>query len=99
MALLSPLIAQLIQLAISRNREFLADASGVAMTKNPNGLASALAKLGNDKEPLEAANKATAHMYISDPLRNLHGGAGLFAGLFQTHPPIADRIAAIKSLT
>jgi heat shock protein HtpX len=63
MALLSPIIATLIQLAISRNREYLADASGVAMTKNPLGLAKALAKLESDTEPLEAANKATAHLY------------------------------------
>jgi heat shock protein HtpX len=99
MALLSPVIATLIQLAISRNREYLADASGVAMTKNPLGLAKALAKLEDDSEPLEAANKATAHLYITNPLKNLRGGVGLFAGLFATHPPIQERIKALKALT
>lgn len=98
LAILSPIIAQLIQLAISRNREYLADASGVAMTKNPAGLEHALEKLAGDTEPLEAANKATAHMYISNPLKNLQGGRGLFAGLFDTHPPIAERIKALKSI-
>lgn len=98
MALLSPIIAQLIQLAISRRREFLADASGVGMTKNPEGLMRALQKISGDQEPLEAANKATAHLYFADPLRNLHGGVGMFAGLFQTHPPVTERVAALKQL-
>lgn len=98
LALLSPIIAQLIKLAISRKREFLADASGVAMTKNPQGLIDALAKLDADKEPLEAANKATAHLYIANPLKNVHGAVGLFAGLFATHPPIEERIKALKSI-
>lgn len=81
LALLSPIIAQLIQLAISRKREFLADADGVAMTKNPRGLINALQKLGHDREPLEAANKATAHLYITNPLKNFHGGASWFSNL------------------
>ncbi len=100
MALFSPLIAQLIQLAISRRREFLADASSAAMTKNPEGLAKALEKISQDTEPLEAANKATAHLYFADPLRNLggKGGVGWFAGLFQTHPPVAERLKALRSL-
>ncbi|PIY80701.1 MAG: zinc metalloprotease HtpX [Candidatus Pacebacteria bacterium CG_4_10_14_0_8_um_filter_42_14] len=98
LALLSPLIAQLIQLAVSRKREFLADASGVSITKNPEGLMRALVKISQDKEPLEVANKATAHLYISNPLKNVHGAVGLFAGLFQTHPPVEKRIAALKGL-
>lgn len=98
LAILSPIVAQLIQLAISRNREFLADASGVGMTKNPRGLMNALAKISHDTEPLEAANKATAHLYISDPLKNVHGGVSFFAKLFQTHPPVAERIKALQSL-
>ncbi len=98
LAILSPLIAQLIKLAISRQREFLADASGVAMTKNPEALARALQAIGHDHEPLEAANKATAHLYFSDPLKNVHGAVGMFANLFQTHPPVADRIKALRSL-
>ncbi len=98
LALLSPLIAQLIQLAISRNRELLADASGVAMTKNPEGLVRALEKLEADPQPLVEANKATAHLYITNPLKNLQGGRGWFVGLFDTHPPIEQRIKALRSL-
>ncbi len=97
LALLSPLIAQLIQLAISRRREFLADASSAQLTKYPEGLASALEKLSHDKEPLEAANKATAHLYIVNPLKNRHDAVGWFAGLFNTHPPIVERIKALRS--
>ncbi len=99
LALLSPLIAQLIQLAISRRREYLADATGAGMTKNPAGLARALEKIAGDREPLEAANKATAHLYFSDPLKNAHGAVGMFAGLFQTHPPVTERIAALRQMT
>ncbi|KKT49187.1 MAG: Protease HtpX-like protein [Candidatus Collierbacteria bacterium GW2011_GWC2_44_18] len=96
MALLSPIIAQLIQLAISRRREFLADASGAALTKYPEGLASALEKISADKEPLEAANKATAHLYIANPLKNHHDSIGWFSGLFNTHPPVKERIKALR---
>ncbi|HZZ98450.1 MAG TPA: M48 family metallopeptidase [Candidatus Saccharimonadia bacterium] len=96
LALLSPIIAQLIQLAISRRREFLADAAGAELTRYPEGLASALEKLAKDQEPLEAANKATAHMYIVNPLKNAQGAVTWFAHLFDTHPPIADRIKALR---
>ncbi len=99
LALLSPLIAQLIQLAISRRREFLADASAVMLTRQPSGLIMALKKLSVDKEPLEAANKATAHLYIVNPLKNLHSGIGWFANLFATHPPIQERIAALEKMS
>ncbi|HNQ16894.1 MAG TPA: M48 family metallopeptidase [Candidatus Woesebacteria bacterium] len=98
LVLLSPLIANLIKLAISRKREFLADASGVAITKNPMGLISALSKISQDQEPLEAANKATAHLYISDPLKNQKGGVGWFANMFNTHPPVEERIQALQSI-
>ncbi|MBI1872207.1 M48 family metallopeptidase, partial [Candidatus Collierbacteria bacterium] len=97
LALLSPIIANLIKLAISRRREFLADASSAALTKYPEGLARALEKLSADKEPLEAANKATAHLYIVNPLRNHHDAVGWFAGLFNTHPPVTERIKALRS--
>lgn len=97
MAILSPIVAQLIQLAISRRREFLADASGASLTKYPEGLASALEKISADREPLEAANKATAHLYISNPLKNHHDSVGWFAGLFNTHPPVKERIKALRS--
>ena len=97
LALLSPLIANLIKLAISRRREFLADASAVKLTKYPAGLASALKKISQDKEPLEVANKATAHLYISNPLKNTHSAIGWFAKAFNTHPPIGERIKALSS--
>jgi len=99
LALLSPLIANLIKLAISRKREFLADAGSVMITRQPSGLISALAKLKADREPLEAANKATAHLYITNPLKNVHQGIGWFASLFNTHPPLTERIAALKQMT
>lgn len=101
LALLSPIIAVLIQLAISRKREYLADASGILLTRYPEGLASALEKISSDTEPLEAANKATAHLYISNPLKNRPPGAdgvGWFAGLFSTHPPIEERIKRLKEM-
>lgn len=96
LALLSPIIAQLIQLAISRRREFLADATGASMTKYPEGLAKALEKISADREPLEAANKATAHLFISNPLKNHHDAVGWFAGLFNTHPPVKERLKALR---
>jgi heat shock protein HtpX len=95
LALLSPLIAQLIRLAISRRREFLADASGALLTRYPAGLASALRKIAADKEPLEAANKATAHLYIVNPLKDIGGAVNR---LFSTHPPIEERIAALEKM-
>lgn len=98
LAVLSPIIAQLIQLAISRRREYFADATGVEITKNPEGLARALEKISADREPLEAANKATAHLYISDPLKNSKGAVHAFAKLFQTHPPVEERIKALRQL-
>ncbi|NCN82942.1 MAG: M48 family metallopeptidase [Candidatus Pacebacteria bacterium] len=99
LALLSPIIAQIIQLSISRKREFLADASGIGMTRNPRGLMAALKKISADTEPLEAANKATAHLYFSNPLKNTHGAISWFSKLFQTHPPIAERIAALEKIS
>jgi heat shock protein HtpX len=96
MALLSPIIAKIIQLAISRRREFLADSSAVGFTKNPEGLARALEKIAADKEPLESANNATAHLYIANPLKNTNGH--LFSGLFSTHPPIEERIKLLRNM-
>ena len=95
LAVLSPLIATIIQLAVSRKREFLADASGAMLTRYPEGLASALRKISADTEPLEAANKATAHLYIVNPLKNIKGGVNK---LFSTHPPIEERIAALEKM-
>ncbi|MBI2310010.1 M48 family metallopeptidase [Candidatus Collierbacteria bacterium] len=98
-AILSPIVAQLIQLAISRKRELLADASAVKLTRQPEGLLKALVKISADREPLEAANKATAHLYIMNPLKNRHDAVGWFAGLFNTHPPLAERVKQLKAMT
>ncbi len=97
LAILSPIVAQLIQLAISRRREFLADASSASMTKNPQGLIKALTKISQDSEPLEAANTATAHLYISNPLKNAKG-THAFAKLFNTHPPVSERVKALQEM-
>jgi heat shock protein HtpX len=94
LALLAPLIAQLLRLAISRSREYLADASGALLTRYPEGLASALEKLAADTEPLEAANRATAHLYIVNPLK----GETRWETLFDTHPPIAERVRRLRTM-
>ncbi|MDD2486736.1 MAG: zinc metalloprotease HtpX [bacterium] len=95
LAILAPISAVLIQLAISRRREYLADADGALLTRYPEGLASALAKIAADMEPLEAANKATAHLYIENPLK---GHRGVVNSLFSTHPPVAERIKRLRSM-
>lgn len=97
LAIISPIIATLIQLAVSRKRELLADASGAYLTRYPEGLARALEKLSKDKEVLEAASNATAHLYIVNPFKGKNFGAW-FAGLFDTHPPIAERIKILRSM-
>lgn len=97
LAILSPLIATLIQLAISRRREFLADASGALLTRYPEGLASALEKISKDREPLEVANNATAHLYITNPFKGKID-KNWFANLFNTHPPIEERIKILRSM-
>jgi len=98
-AILSPIIGQLIQLAISRRREFFADAGSVELTRQPSGLISALTKISADREPLEVANKATAHLYISNPFKSKkQGSVSWFANLFNTHPPIAERIKILKGM-
>lgn len=97
LAVLSPIIATLIQLAVSRKREFLADASGALLTRYPEGLAAALEKIVKDKEPLEAANNATAHLYISNPFKSKTSGHW-FTNLFNTHPPIEERIKILRSM-
>jgi heat shock protein HtpX len=96
-AILAPIIATLIQLAVSRRREYLADASGVLLTRYPEGLENALRKISSDQEPLEVANRGTAHLYIVNPLKGSQA-VGMFANLFNTHPPIADRIKALKEM-
>ncbi|KKS13684.1 zinc metalloprotease HtpX [Candidatus Daviesbacteria bacterium RIFOXYD1_FULL_41_10] len=96
-AILAPIVAILIQLAISRKREFLADASSVLLTRYPGGLASALQKISADREPLEAANRGTAHLYIVNPLKGKDAKQWL-AGLFNTHPPIEARLKALREM-
>ena len=95
LALLTPIIATLIQLAVSRQREYLADASGALLTRYPPGLASALRKIAADKEPLEVANKATASLYIANPLKD---APAFFDHLFDTHPPIEERIKRLEAM-
>ena len=93
--LLAPLSARLIGLAISRGREHLADVSSALLTRYPEGLARALEKIAADKEPLEVANKATAHLYIANPLKGHESWAN---NLFSTHPPIEDRIRRLRAM-
>lgn len=91
----APIIGTIIQLAVSRKREYLADATAASMTRYPEGLASALEKISGDEEVLEAANGATAHLYISNPLNHAEG---FLANLFSTHPPIDDRIHRLREM-
>jgi len=92
--ILSPIIAQLIQLAISRKREFLADASGALLTRYPEGLASALIKISGYTSPMVNAHNATAHLFISNPFGS-NGSKGI-SKLFMTHPPTLARVAALR---
>jgi len=97
LAILAPLSAQLLQLAVSRKREFLADASGALLTRYPEGLARALEKISADPEPLEVANRATAHMYIVSPLKGRDDKkTSWLASAFMTHPPVAERIKRLR---
>ncbi len=95
LAIISPILARIIQMAISRQREYLADAGSVELTRNPQGLASALAKLAGDQEILEVANRATAPLYIVHPIKRFEARAN---SIFNTHPPIRDRVARLASL-
>ena len=97
LAILSPLIATMIQLAVSRKREYLADASGAYLTRYPEGLASALEKLSQDKDVMPKATNATAHLFIVNPFKGKNFGAW-FSGLFDTHPPIEERIKILRAM-
>ena len=92
-AILAPIIATLIQLAISRRREYLADATGALTTRYPEGLARALEKIGKHGRPLHRQNPSTAHLFFANPLKK-----GSLAALFSTHPPIQDRIARLTEM-
>lgn len=101
LSILAPIFATLMQLALSRKREFMADADGALLTRYPEGLARALEKISADSEPLEAANRATAHLYIASPFegkRDERGKVSFFKRAFMTHPPVAERIANLRSL-
>lgn len=93
LSILAPFVALLIQLAISRKREFLADASGALLTRYPEGLASALEKIAGDRQPLAAANRATAHLYIANPFKGRNA-----TKLFMTHPPIEERVRVLREM-
>ena len=93
LSILAPIAAMLMQLAISRKREFLADADGALLTRYPEGLARALEKISGDTEPLEAANRATAHLFITNPFKGKK-----VSSLFMTHPPIEDRVKALRGM-
>ncbi len=94
-AILAPIFARMLQLSISRQREYLADATAVKLTRNPKGLADALEKISSDKEVLEVANRATAHLYIANPIKKFEKRA---KGLFSTHPSIQERVQILRSL-
>ncbi|MEK7097667.1 MAG: M48 family metallopeptidase [Patescibacteria group bacterium] len=98
-SILAPIFAYMMQFAISRKREFLADADGALLTRYPEGLARALEKIAGDREPLEVANRATAHLYIASPFKgDAKKKAGFFARAFMTHPPVDERIAALRGM-
>ncbi|MHB1330632.1 MAG: zinc metalloprotease HtpX [Minisyncoccota bacterium] len=95
LAILAPIAATVIQLAISRKREFLADASGALLTRYPQGLASALKKISGSASPLKTAHTATAHLFIANPFGGRHGARSAFRKMFMTHPPVEDRVRAL----
>lgn len=98
LAILAPFIAIIIQLAVSRKREYLADASGVLLTRYPEGLANALKKLAEDNTPMRQASHATAHLWLDDPYQGKKKTVNWFSKLFMTHPPIEDRIKILRKM-
>ena len=96
LAIIAPFVARLVQLAVSRQREYLADASSVELTRNPRGLEQALAKIAGDREVLEVANRATQHMYFTNPIKKFEARS---SSMFSTHPSIVDRINRLRQLT
>lgn len=97
-AILAPLGASMMQLAISRKREFLADADGALLTRYPEGLARALEKISADQEPLEVSNRATAHLYFASPLKGEEQKRSWFSKMMMTHPPVEERIAKLRGI-
>jgi heat shock protein HtpX len=96
LSLLAPIVARFVQLAVNRQREYLADAASVGLTRNPYGLERALAKISADPEVLEVANRATQHMYFTNPIKKFEERA---SGLFSTHPATVDRVNRLRELT
>jgi heat shock protein HtpX len=96
LAILAPILARFVQMAVSRQREYLADASSIELTRNPYGLERALAKIGTDKEVLEVANRATQHLFFVNPIKKFEARS---SNLMSTHPPIVDRINRLRALT
>jgi heat shock protein HtpX len=96
LSIVAPIVARFVQLAVNRQREYLADASSVGLTRNPYGLERALAKISADPEVLEVANRATQHMYFTNPIKKFEERA---TGLFSTHPATVDRINRLRELT
>ncbi len=96
-AILAPLAATMIQLAVSRKREFLADASGALLTRYPEGLANALEKIGGDQQPMAGASNSTAHLFISSPFKGKERSSW-FTKLFMTHPPLEERIKILRGM-
>ena len=97
-AILAPIAATLIQLSISRKREFLADGTGALLTRYPEGLALALEKISADPNPLRVANNSTAHLFIASPFRG-EQAKSWFIKLFMTHPPVEERIKALREMS
>ena len=96
LAVIAPIIARFVQLAVSRQREYLADASSVELTRNPRGLERALAKISSDREVLEVANRATQHLYFTNPIKKFEGRS---SSMFSTHPNVVERINRLRELT
>ena len=96
LALIAPFIARMVQLAVSRQREYLADASSVELTRNPRGIEQALAKIAGDREVLEVANRATQHLYFTNPIKKFEERS---SSMFSTHPAIVDRINRLRQLS
>ncbi|MBI3745517.1 MAG: M48 family metallopeptidase, partial [Chloroflexi bacterium] len=96
LAILAPIAVRMVQLAVSRQREYLADSSSVELTRNPAGLERALAKIASDKEVLEVANPATQHLYFTNPIKKFEARS---SSMFSTHPPIVDRINRLRQLS
>ena len=96
LAILAPIAVRLVQLAVSRQREYLADSSSVELTRNPAGLERALAKIASDQEVLEVANPATQHLYFTNPIKKFEDRS---SSMFSTHPPIVDRINRLRQLS